>query len=139
MTQQRRKTWWVIVGAVIGVIYTIVLISWYRSGDLGLVMDARLVEVNVCLTKTEYIPVEKIPSSTQVIYLCGKVEGTTNLHGGLLVYHEGAVICDAPVRIRPGVFYLPLCVEGGLAPGKYRADIGRERQILGEAEFTVVQ
>lgn len=136
---RRRATPWVIAGTVIGLVYAIVIMNWYRSGDLGLVMDARLEDVNICLTETEYTPVRQIPINTQLIYLCGVVEGTTNLQGGLLVYHEDAVICDAPIRLRPGVFYLPLCLKGELAPGRYRVDIGRERQILGEVEFTAVE
>lgn len=141
----RRRKPWVIAAGVIVSIYAVALVILYRTGNLGLFQDARLIEVKICLSDTEYNPVVNVPLNTSTIYLCGKVEGTTNLGLAKTVFYGDRVIDSGPLNLHPGTFFLPLFPrrlifpQVAVLPGQYRVELGSERLLRGEVEFEVVE
>ncbi|MFN8491261.1 MAG: hypothetical protein U0350_26930 [Caldilineaceae bacterium] len=133
---------WIVIVAIIGVscFGGIIAIICYATGVWVPQQDAEIIEFGVCLNNSQYTPVQSLPTDAHQFYWCGIVEGTTYRTGELYLYYENNVIFQQNIKVQPGHFFLPVSTNQFdiFQPGRYRADIGAERQILAKTEFSVI-
>jgi hypothetical protein len=124
------------VVAVGGTVFLIIYVGCLVIGKCYLTYDSVITEIGICLD-TSYRPVTEVPRSTQQIYICGLIEGTTPRPGGLYLFYEGKVLSTSDFDQHPGRFFQPLRTSQELKPGAYRVEIGYARRILAQTEFYI--
>lgn len=125
--------------AVVGVggtVFLILYVGCLAIGKCYLTYDSVITEIGICLD-TSYQPVTDVPHSTQQIYICGLIEGTTPRPGRLYLFYEGKVLSSSDFDQQPGWFFQPLRTSQELRPGAYQVEIGYARRILAQTEFYV--
>lgn len=105
-------------------------------GRCYLQYDSTLAEIGVCLD-TDYQPVINVPISTEQLFLCGKVVGTTPHREVIDLLYEGEWIYSIVVEQRPGTFFQPIPVNRIQRPGTYRIEIWYAKRLLATTEFSV--
>jgi hypothetical protein len=106
-------------------------------GKCYLRYDATIAEIGVCLD-TDYQPVVNVPSTTEQLFLCGKVVGTTPHDGWLDLFYEDEVVYSADADQPPGTFFQPLPVDKIRQPGSYRIEIWYAKRLLASTKFFVI-
>jgi hypothetical protein len=118
----------------------------YYSGQVPLNYDARVIEFFTCngppnTPTVSARPINNFATTSQHIYACGRLEGTTFRRFAFYWYRDGKHIYNTlNERIDPGFFYslLPKNLgDSGYYPGNYRVDIYAGRVKVTSTEFTV--
>jgi hypothetical protein len=123
--------------AVILSVVLILYVGCLLVGKCYLRYDSAITEIGVCLD-TDYQPVVEVPSDTEQLFLCGKVEGTTPHRGALYLFYENEVIYSADADQPPGTFFQRLPVDKIRQPGSYRVEIWYAKRVLASTEFSVI-
>lgn len=102
--------------------------------------DAEITAMGVCLHNSTFSPVASIANDINQFYLCGVVEGTTNLSGTLYLFFGETVIYQDGVTVNPGEFFLQISTTelDSFHSGLYRAEINYAKQLLAEVTFEVI-
>jgi len=100
--------------------------------------DAYFAEFNICLDDSKYEPVTEIPIGTEVIFVCGLVEGdgSGQRAGALHLWHKDKATLIRVIGHYPGIFFERISVKN-LAPGTYKIDVGSARRVIAETEFQI--
>lgn len=119
--------------AILGACYAIGIIPPLAS------YHAEITKFGVCLDEPGDTPISTILKDVDKFYLCGTVEGTTNLEGTLYLFYADTVIFQKVLELKLGNFSVPIAVEqlDDFQAGSYRAEIAYEKQILAATSFQV--
>jgi hypothetical protein len=104
------------------------------------VQDSKFTQLGICLHDEQLNPVETVATSISRFYVCGMVEGTTYRTGTMYIFYEDTVVFQESLKVQPGAFFLTLTPQrfAQFQPGNYRIEIGYQRQVLIQTEFTVI-
>lgn len=125
------------LGAIIGFGVIIVIAQLSGRGTIG--KSSRFTEFHVCLNNNRYEPVTVVPPGTDILYLCGVIEGNGIRRGYWHLYFGDEMLRGQYFEHFPGTFFEPVRLNDGLKAGHYTIDMGSARQVIAKTEFTVVE
>lgn len=114
----------------------------YLTGQWHLNEDARITEMYVCNTNDTLSHATEFLTTTERLYFCGIVEGTTFGYASFGLWCRGESIKFTRYRIDIGEFYFPITYTSngrGYAPGKCRITAQYDRKIAHEVNFSIVR
>jgi hypothetical protein len=139
MVQTKNSTTAYVV--LILILWLAILGACYATGIIPPLANyhADITKFGACLDEPGDTPISTILKDVDKFYLCGTVEGTTNLEGTLYLFYADTVIFQKGLALKLGNFSVPIAVEqlDDFLVGSYHAEIAYEKQILAATSFQV--
>jgi len=101
--------------------------------------DAYFAEFHICIDDSKYEPVTEILRGTEVIFVCGIVEGDGSGQGtgALYLWYKGEGTLIRVIGHYPGTFFEKVNVKN-LTAGTYKIDVLAARRVIAETEFDII-
>ena len=123
---------------IAGVVLLYILIS-HLTGNWGPSMDGQITEMYICDTDKSLKGATEFVTTTELLYICGTVEGTTAVRTTFYLFRGEQSLFSRRRRLPVGQFFLPFSPDGhSYKPGDYRVTMQYNTKLAAEVEFTIV-
>ena len=126
----------IVAAAMLSWLAIIVVMRLFRGPVF--VFDSKITQFGICLDDSGFSPVESVPASAGVFYVCGSVEGTTVRPGSLIIEGPTRPVYSANLTLPLGDFYQRIQITDAFVPGNYITSFGDARKTLAQAQFVIV-
>lgn len=132
-----------LVLSAIGIV-TVSILMMIVTGTFAPLQTSIVTEVGICMGEDVYEQVLVIPTDTDILYICGTLEGDTKRYVGFDMLYSDKSVFFQSLNLPPGEFYVPVkatdlhYVDMSRFPeGNYRGNISYSRDPFIEFFFRV--
>lgn len=141
VSRVRRKLILVIISPII-----VVLLISIIAGYFAPLQESRVVEFGICTQATEVEPVVEIPKGTEILWICGTLEGKTKRYLSFNIFYQEQGVYYRGGNFNPGLFFIPVEANdlhfisaSQFKEGAYRVTFAYARDAVKTIPFSVAQ
>jgi len=136
-----RRAYLIILILVLGGIFVYWSLACLFTGKCYFTYDSDIIELGVC-RDMEYHPVVSIPQGTNILYLCGIIDGVTPRRGSISLFNEDgkSLPVESIFHHNQGVFYHPITRTKEFGIGMYKVEIWylQSGRTVVQTEFEII-
>ena len=121
-----------------GIMILFIFIS-YATGNFCRSFDGRVTAMYICDTDQSLRSATEFVTTTEHLYICGTVEGTTDASATFYLFRDEQNLFSRTRCLPNGQFFLPFSPDGhNYKLGHYRVIMQYDTKVAQEVEFTIV-